>query len=119
MTGALVRVEGCAAHPELADQPPTRVLPPPAHLEIQPAAGGVRVIHQVPHACCLRASLTSEVVGATAFVRESLSGTPCRCMCASTLTTVVPLAPGTYQVEVELTVSGRKDVAPRQTVTVQ
>jgi hypothetical protein len=119
LTGPQVRVEGCAAHPELADQPPTRALPPPAHLEVQPTAGGVRVVHQVPHACCLRASVTSEVTGTIASVRENLSGTPCRCMCASTLTTVLSLPPGTYQVDVELTVSGRTEAEPPQTVTVR
>ena len=86
---------------------------------MQGSRDGVRVVHQVPHACCLRAAVVTEVTGTAVFVRERLSGSPCRCMCASTLTTTLPLSPGTYEIAVELDVNGRKQAAPRHQITIQ
>src|ERR1700682_4511381 len=69
LTGARTKVEGCAAHPELADRPPTRTALPPAQVEVQPSPEGVRVVHRLPPACCLRAAITTEVAPPAAFVR--------------------------------------------------
>ncbi|MHB8879865.1 MAG: hypothetical protein ACYC8T_39755, partial [Myxococcaceae bacterium] len=58
--------------------------------------GGVILSHELSHACCLKASVTSTLEGAKLTVRETLSGSPCRCMCQSTVKTAVGLSPGHY-----------------------
>jgi len=97
-------VEGCAAHPERAmDQPPARALPPTGTaVEVQPLRRGAMVVHELTHACCLKANVTTQLEKKVATVHETLSGNPCRCMCSSTLRTALALPPGTYQLVVEL-----------------
>jgi len=111
-------VKGCAAHPEAADQPPTRAVLPPARLVVQPVRGGVLVTHDLPHACCLKGVIGTRVEGNVATVHEALTGTPCRCMCESTLRTGAALAPGRYRVVVELERGDRTDVVGEETVSV-
>jgi hypothetical protein len=69
---------------------------------ITPIAGGVIVAHDLSHACCLKATVTSKLEGRELTVRETLSGTPCRCMCASTIKSAVGLSDGSYHVKLLL-----------------
>jgi len=72
--------------------------------------GGLLVSHELTHGCCLKAEVTTEIVGASVVVKETLSGTPCRCMCRSTLKTAVGLAAGEYDVAVHLDGRARPEV---------
>ncbi len=112
-------VEGCAAHPERG----TRQAPPGAmysqtRLEVQPTPGGVIVVHELAHACCLKAKVTSHLKARTATLRETLSGTPCQCTCSSTLRSALALEPGTYQIVVELERSKKIQKLHQQEVSV-
>jgi hypothetical protein len=69
-------------------------------IELQPVPGGLVIVHQLAHACCLRGAVTSKIDGDAVIVTETLSGNPCRCMCGSTLRTAVRLAPGSYRLAV-------------------
>lgn len=99
-------VLGClAAHGEsdaarFPVRPPTRSTAPP--VAISGIAGGILVTHELAHACCLKSEVTTHIEGTSVVVSERLYGTPCRCMCSSTIRTSVGLAPGTWDVAVEL-----------------
>jgi hypothetical protein len=97
-------VTGCAASTTEADaqrfEVTTRGMPPPA--TIRAVKGGALVVHPLDHACCLKLVSTTRLEGNTAFVRETLSGTACRCRCGSTVSTAIALAPGSWSVVVEV-----------------
>jgi hypothetical protein len=112
-------VEGCAAHPERGTkQAPPGAMYSQTRLEVQPTDGGVIVVHELAHACCLKAKVTSQVQGQTATLREILSGRPCGCICSSTLRSALALEPGTYQVVVELERSKKVEKLHQQEVRV-
>jgi len=99
-------VEGCAATPNV-EPPATRGLPPEDKVEASALEGGVLLTHEVGHACCLSAATAVVLEGNKVVVTETLSGTPCRCRCSSSLRTAVGLKPGTWQVEVKTVVPGK------------
>ncbi len=99
-------VEGCAATPNV-EPPATRGLPPEDKVEASALEGGVLLTHEVGHACCLSAATAVVLEGTRVVVTETLSGTPCRCRCSSSLRTAVGLKPGTWQVEVKTVVPGK------------
>jgi hypothetical protein len=68
--------------------------------------GGALVVHELTHACCLRSQVKTSLSGSRAVVRETLTGSPCRCMCGSTLRTAVALPAGAWTVAVELETGG-------------
>jgi hypothetical protein len=103
-------VEGCAATPEV-EPPATRSLPPPDKVEASALEGGVLLTHEVAHACCLSAATAVTLEGTKVVVTETLSGSPCRCRCSSSLRTAVGLEPGTWQVEVKTVSPGKTWVA--------
>jgi hypothetical protein len=70
--------------------------------------GGVRVVHEVSHACCLKSKIETGVSGSVVTITETLSGTPCRCMCSSTIVTSVRLGPGDYTLRVVFDQNGQK-----------
>jgi hypothetical protein len=84
--------------------PVSRNPAPPVTVTAVP--GGALVVHELTHACCLRSQVTSSLDGRRAVVRETLTGTPCRCMCGSTLRTAVALPAGAWTVAVELETGG-------------
>jgi hypothetical protein len=112
-------VEGCAAHPETADLPATRTMPSPARVAVRSVVGGIIVTHSLPHACCLKGSVEARLDRNVATVREVLSGTPCRCMCESTLRTGMALDPGDYRLVLEMERAGRVETVDEETVTVR
>lgn len=111
-------VAGCAAHPR-ADQPATRAPPAPEKVEASALPTGLVLTHELPHACCLAAATAVAVEGRQVTVTETLSGTPCRCLCSSTLRTAVGLGQGTWAVEVRTVEPAGPRVAWTGEVTVR
>lgn len=89
---------------KFAPRAPTRSAAP--EVTVTPMRGGASVRHDVTHACCLKASATGRVDGRLAVVTEKLTGVPCRCVCGSTLTSSIALAPGEWKVAVDLDTNG-------------
>jgi hypothetical protein len=109
---ARATIEGClatateAAAASFPPPPPTRSSPPPVTVAKVP--GGIAVTHRLTHACCLKGNVSTEVSGEAVVIVETLRGTPCRCLCASSLRTIVGLSPGTWEVSVDLDDRGRR-----------
>ncbi len=99
-------VQGCLAVQSESEAsrfpvpPPTRSAPPPVTVTAVP--GGILVVHELAHACCLKSEVATRVEGESVVVSERLTGTPCRCMCSSTLRTSVGLLPGRWSVALDL-----------------
>jgi hypothetical protein len=89
------------------------------HVTVKPAPGGIAVVHELTHACCLKADTKAKVEGKTVEITVALSGTPCRCICSSAIRTNVTLDPGEYAVSVKVTEGGTTRDAGGQTVVVQ
>lgn len=102
---ARTTIEGCLVAATEADaekfppRPATRSSPPAVAVAKVP--GGIAVTHHLSHACCLKASVSTDVRGKNVEIREMLLGTPCRCVCASTVRTVVGLTSGAWEVSVD------------------
>ena len=114
-------VAGCLASPgRMAQGERSRAAMDPAEakpeLTVTPAAGGVRVTHEVAHACCLESKIETKVSGGVITVTESLFGTPCRCMCTSTISTSVRLAPGDYTLRVVFDHAGQQKTSEQKLV---
>ncbi len=99
-----IEVAGCAAAANETDAQrfvaTTRGLSPPPTVEA--VHGGALVVHPLDHACCLKLAVATRLEGSTAIVRETLSGSPCRCKCGSTVKTTLGLKPGTWKVAIEV-----------------
>ncbi len=112
-------VEGCAATP--GEEPPashqTRAFVPD-QIEIEPVAGGIAVDHHHQHACCLKASIDVSRDDRIVTVRESLAGEPCRCLCRSTLRSVIGVPAGSFTVRVVVVESGRERKVAERVVEV-
>jgi hypothetical protein len=118
-------VEGCLADKGAAAKsapaaPAARALPthPPEQVDLKVVSGGLRLTHQLSHACCLEAQVTTSVRGAQVSVVEELKGTPCRCKCDSTVHSAVALKPGEYNVRLVVRQPGREREVRRAQVTV-
>jgi hypothetical protein len=115
-------VTGCLAAATQAEA--EQHLPPPVTRSTAPAVtmtpfrGGVSVAHQLTHACCLKAQITTRIEGSSAVVLEKLTGSPCRCMCGSMLRTAIGLAPGHWTIAVDLEQDGRVEGVIVQAVDV-
>lgn len=60
---------------------------------------GMQVIHQFNHPCCLKANVQTTVSpNKRVAVIETLSGTACKCICNSTIKTVIGVESGAYDV---------------------
>ena len=119
-------IEGCLASAgteeegaKFPQRPATRsAAPPPVTVGI--SGLGVVVTHALSHACCLKAEVTHAIENGAVTVMEKLSGTPCRCMCSSTIRTAVGLAPGSYELAVQLQIGGgESSVVHRQKVEIK
>ena len=97
---SLTSILGCL-NPDKSDSSKAPVSPQ-AGADVVPIAGGVVVTHNLIHACCLRAQVSSSIDGDFVTVREHLTGEPCKCDCTSTLRTAVGLRPGTWVVRLLL-----------------
>lgn len=82
--------------------PVSRSAPVAPKVRINSLAKGVIISHDLDHACCLKADVTTRLEAGRLTVLEKLSGTPCRCMCASTIRTAVGLAPGRYTLAIQV-----------------
>lgn len=99
------KFEGCLAQTEATEaagsrfpsRAGSRSAPTGTEAQVSTVAGGVLITHTLSHACCLSAAVTSKVSGTKVSVRETLSGSPCRCLCESTVRTAVGLSKGHYQ----------------------
>jgi len=122
---SITRLAGCLAeadadeaagerHPAVA----TRSRGAAPEVAVSALGNGVVVAHDLQHACCLKGAVLTRVDGATVRVRETLSGSPCRCLCQSTLKTAVALAPGAYTVEVVLVSGGSERTVASEPITV-
>ena len=91
-------ISGClkTGQPERGVRSPA----PQGALEVTAVPGGVKVHHQFSHACCLKGSAKTTIQGRTVSVWESTSGRSCRCICSSTIDTVVGLGSGKWMVYV-------------------
>jgi len=102
---SLTRFEGCLAQAEATEaagarfpsRARSRGAPAGPAAQVSTVSGGVLITHELSHACCLTAKVTSEVLGTKVTVQETLSGSPCRCLCQSTVRTSVGLSKGHYQ----------------------
>jgi hypothetical protein len=86
---------------------------------VKPAPGGIAVVHELTHACCLEADTKAKIEDKTVEITVALSGTPCRCICSSAIRTKVALDPGEYAVSVKVTEGGKTRDAGGRTVVVQ
>ena len=62
----------------------------------------ITVAHDLQHACCLKATTKMEKGDGRLVIEEVLSGTPCRCLCHSTLRHSIRLAPGEWTIVLQL-----------------
>ena len=109
------RVEGClsdhAAGDKAGSRYPVTVMrghDSPAPVRVVALGTGLVVHYELHHACCLSGEIETRVDGLELRVRVILTGTPCRCMCRSSLATAVGLAAGTYYVLVEVEQDGQQ-----------
>ena len=113
-------VAGCLASPGRTEQGDrSRAMQPESakpELSVTPVTGGVRVAHELSHACCLESKIETKVEGHTITVSESLYGTPCRCMCSSTISTSVRLEPGEYTLRVVVDHQGQQKTSEQKLV---
>lgn len=110
-------VAGCLASPGRTEQATrARAMAARPELSVTPVSGGVRVAHELSHACCLESKIATSVSGSTVTITESLFGTPCRCMCSSTISTSVRLSPGDYTLRVVVDHDGQKTEREQQLV---
>ncbi len=114
-------VEGCLSASNVSEaehfpiKAPTRSAGPAVTVTDTPS--GVLVSHELSHACCLRADVSTRTEDRIIVVAEKLSGSPCRCMCASRVRTSLGLAPGPWHIEVTLdTGLGPKQVSTASVV---
>ena len=112
------RAEGCAASSDGMPEA-TRALPSEEKVEASALGTGIVVSHDLPHACCLKAESKVKIDGAQVTITETLSGTPCRCMCSSTLRTAVGLKKGTWDVSVKTVEPGKSRTAWNGELVVQ
>jgi len=115
-------VSGCLASKDGTEQAPregTRAAQGnPAPVTVSAVSGGVRIVQELAHACCLESKTETAVKGKVVTVRVALSGTPCRCMCSSQVLTNVRLSPGEYTVRVSVDDRGQKKADPDQKIMV-
>lgn len=113
-------VAGCLASPGRTEQGGrSRAMQPESanpELSVTPVAGGVRVAHDLSHACCLESKVETRVEAGVVTVSESLYGTPCRCMCSSTISTSVRLEPGEYTLRVVVDQQGQQKTSEQKLV---
>ncbi len=72
----------------------------PDSFQVTGQAGNVLIEQSFGHACCLEATTTAVLDGTALVVTTELTGDPCRCLCASTIRSSIPLDPGTYTVKI-------------------
>jgi hypothetical protein len=97
------QVEGCLAALEPPPEEQTRsFVPRPDRVEVNTDASSVTVAHHLNHACCLKSQTALERAGSSVTLVERLTGTPCRCRCASVMRTRIPLPAGDYDLGVRL-----------------
>ncbi|HLL52690.1 MAG TPA: hypothetical protein VK447_04030, partial [Myxococcaceae bacterium] len=90
-----------------------------AAVRVNPMGKGVIVSHELSHACCLQANVTTRLEAGTVVMQEELSGTPCRCTCASTVRTAIGLPPGRYTLSVRQAQGGDPKVVHEEPFTVE
>jgi hypothetical protein len=90
-----------------------------ATVRVNPMGKGVIVSHELSHACCLQANVTTRLEAGTVVMVEELSGTPCRCTCASTVRTAIGLSPGRYTLSVRQAQGGDPKVVHEEPFTVE
>jgi hypothetical protein len=105
---ARTTVEGCLARQDKGAAPAaTRSASDPEEsVQVSGHPWGVQVRHVLRHACCLDGATSVTVEASSIVVRETLTGTPCRCICTSTLTSAVGAGIGSYAVTVILELPG-------------
>ncbi|MDJ0765600.1 MAG: hypothetical protein QNJ97_21640 [Myxococcota bacterium] len=112
MAGCLVSKDGKG---EGAPQKRRRSSP----VQIIKEKSGIKVVHQLAHACCLKAKVTTKFRNNVVNILETLSGDACRCMCESTLTTTVALENKEYFVVVEVDDRGNKTKVHEQRISLK
>jgi hypothetical protein len=111
---------GCLAKnlAEQAQAPATRSRPSPDAIGVTAAGNGIVATHDLSHACCLTAKTETKVEQQHVTIIETLEGSPCRCMCSSTLRTRVGLEPGDYTVTLQLNRAGKTETVHEQSVKI-
>lgn len=101
-------VQGCLSKPLSAQNAPTRAPQKamPAAFRVTPLGNGALATHTFGHACCLSATTETQLEATTVTIRERLTGTPCRCVCDSTIKTRLNLKAGEYDVRLVLDTNG-------------
>jgi hypothetical protein len=110
LASARTEISGCLALPAKAQQQtkqPTRAASSASDWRVSAIGKTIVVTHDLEHACCLTGETHASVTGDVLTITEVLSGSPCRCLCESTLRTRVPLAPGNYTVRLEVNFNGQ------------
>jgi hypothetical protein len=102
-------IRGCLSKPAALQNNPSRSTARPSDTQgfkVTPLGNGALVTHDFTHACCLSATIDTVVDGNTITVREHLVGTPCRCVCESTIQTRLNVPPGDYDVRLVTDTNG-------------
>lgn len=101
------------------DLPQESGIPKKVDVRITPVFGGAIVLHELSHACCLRAGVESKLEGTTLTLTERLHGTACRCRCSSSIRTAVGVQPGKYTLVLNVDEAGQTREAARTEFTVE
>jgi hypothetical protein len=113
--------QGCLSKSVGAQNKPTRSRKMKAEttFRVTPLGNGALVTHTFEHACCLSATTTTTTNGNAITVEERLVGTPCRCVCDSTIQTRIGAPPGDYEVRLVLNTNGVESLVGVQPLSVQ
>ena len=100
--------QGCLSKPVAAQNNPTRTnrTAAPDSFRVTPLDNGAIISHAFAHACCLSATTETTVAASTITIEERLVGTPCRCVCDSTIQTRVNVPAGDYEVRLVVSTNG-------------
>ena len=66
----------------------------------------MEVRHNITHNCCHKATVKTKIIGSTINITETFKGESCRCNCSSSITTLVPLAKGEYNLIITVNTNG-------------
>ena len=121
------RVTGCSesAQPSEADAAtyPPMVLgtrsPSATEVKLGPQPGNVWVMHNLTHPCCTKARVYSQSLPGQVNFIEAVEGTACgTCMCTSAVWAAVGVAPGRYNVALQIQDTAGTTIVKQQQLVV-
>ncbi len=82
------------------------LVPAPVGVSVFATPTGIEIRHALSHACCLKGAVAVARRSRAITMTERLTGTACRCLCQSEITSAVALAPGRYHLVVRTAQKG-------------